>query len=716
MSEKTILEVTGMTCSSCAQGINRHLSKKGLNHVDINFESGEVELDLEGKLTTVEVISEIKSLGYGAKLKGEPQIEGGFYFWFSKTESRFYIALLFTIPLFSHMFLNIAFLHHPLVQFFLCIPVLIIGLLHFGKSAWGSVRHYQPNMDVLIMLGAGSAFLYSTAGMFLFWGTSAIHQYLFFETTATIITLVLLGNIIEKSSLKKTQQALVALTRLQPSIAHKLENAMMPEEFTRDIPANHLHANDLVLILNGEQVPADGIIYEGSAILDESMMTGESLPQQKTVNDNVLAGTIITQGTVKVIVRLADQDTVLNKMIETVRKSALRKPEIQRIGDKVSSIFVPVVIIISIITFVVNHFYLDLNISAAFLRAIAVLVISCPCAMGLATPTAVAVGIGRSARNGILIKGGDTLERLSGINTMIFDKTGTLTTGKVHLKESKFYSDKDQAAWLTGTLEQYSSHPFAKILMEKYLQTTPPTLLTFSQINEEPGSGVIALEKSDGEEYKIGSAKFCRIDHPPSGFQVFLCKGNELMAAYAFEDTIREDAVTSIQQLKTSGIHTVMLSGDLKEVCENVAKSTGIEEIHAETLPLEKTEIVRQLSSSGNAAMVGDGINDAAAIATATVGIAMGSGTDVAIKTADIVLLNTSGLHSLNAVYFISKHTMSTIRQNLFWALIYNIIAIPMAAAGMLSPMLASLSMAFSDVVVIGNSLRLHVKKINGLR
>ncbi|MFN8153156.1 MAG: cation-translocating P-type ATPase [Bacteroidia bacterium] len=716
MSEKTILEVTGMTCSSCAQGINRHLTKKGLKDVDINFESGEVEVDLQHLLSAEEVIAEIRSLGYGARLKGESESGQTIWNWFSKLESRFIIALFFTVPLFLHMFSGLSLLHEPLVQLFLCVPVFIIGLIHFGKSAWGSVKHFQPNMDVLIMLGSGAAFLYSVLGLLLYSSTGELHQYLYFETTATIITLVLLGNIIEKNSLKKTQNALSALAKLQPAKAHKIEQAMMPDEFTKDIEAGHLHSNDLVLVRHGEVIPADGIIYEGTATVDESMMTGESLPSYKTINDKVLSGTIAAEGSFKMIVQQASQDTVLSKMIETVRKSALRKPEIQRLGDRVSSVFVPVVVLISICSFFINHYFFDLNTSASLLRSIAVLVISCPCAMGLATPTAVAVGIGRSARNGILIKGGDTLERLSTIDTIVFDKTGTLTTGKFQLKEERFFEDRESAVWLAGTLEQYSSHPFASILTSLYLQTAPKLSITFKEIKEEPGRGVIAISKNDNSVYRIGSAAFCNLKEPFDDFQVYLCKDNQLLAAFSFQDTIRPDAAATIKAIKAAGIHPVMLSGDTHSVCQTVATATGIDEVYAEKLPEEKTEIIRVLSKSRRVAMVGDGINDAAAIATSTVGIAMGSGTDIAIRTAEIVLLNKTEVNAILAAHTLSKNTISTIRQNLFWALIYNVIAIPMAAAGMLSPMLASLSMAFSDVVVIGNSLRLHVKNIQGLR
>lgn len=716
MPEKTIIEVEGMTCSSCAQGINRQLSKKGLKEIEVDFESGTVAVDLDERLSSGEVIDAIRQLGYTARLKGAViSTPSPLLVWFGKTESKFLISLACTVPLQLHMFTHLAVLQIPVVQLLLCLPVFLVGCLHFGRSAWGSLRAGQPNMDVLIMMGSGAAFLYSMYGTFRYGNTTDAHHFLFYETAATIITLLLLGNIIEKRSLKQTQSAVDALTRMQPLMAHKIEDALTPGEHTRTIDANQLHVQDLILIRQGEQVPADGLIYEGTGLMDEQMMTGESLPVTKTVQQEVMAGTILSEGALKVIVQRVSRDTILSKMIETVRKSVTRKPSIQRTGDRVSAVFVPAVVLVALFVLLFYLFFTSLPVAEALLRSIAVLVISCPCAMGLATPTAVAVGIGRSARNGILMKGGDTLERLSQVQTIVFDKTGTLTTGKIRMKEEKFFGDPDFAMALTGLLEQYSSHPYAKLLKERYAGTPFPQPLLFSAITEVPGMGVKATGKADGRTYSIGSVLFTRPAGAPSGFQVFLTAGEETLAAWSFEDTLRPEAREVIAQLKQSGVQTVLLSGDSKETCMDIARQAGIETVHAEKLPDQKAEMIQALAAQTRVAMVGDGINDAAALAAATVGVAMGSGADISIKTAEIVLLGNKDLYSLIAARSMAAHTLSTIRQNLFWALAYNVVAIPLAAMGYLSPLLASMSMAFSDVVVIGNSLRLHFRKIPGL-
>ncbi len=421
--EKEVLSVTGMTCSSCAQGISRHLEKKGLCHVYVDYDRGELEYDMDNdSLTPEEVIQEVERLGYKASKKSAIKKELTFLQRINTLDFRFLICLLLTSPLAFHMFSNWHFLHDPLVQFILAAPVMYIGLLHFGKSAWGSVKALQPNMDVLITLGSGAAFFYSCMGWYLHSGSQGISNYLFFETSATIITLLLLGNIIERKSLKKTQAALEELLKIQPQTALKIISPMTESEHTLEIPAAQLHPHDLILINSGDKIPADGIIYSGSAAVDQSMMTGESLPVEKGENDTVLSGTIVLSGSMKVLVRQSGVETMLSRMIETVRTSALRKPAIQRFGDRVSSWFVPLVILIAITTYLLTFFLLDLGTSVSLLRSIAVLVISCPCAMGLATPTAVAVGIGRAAKNGIMVKGGDTLERFQEIDTIVLIK------------------------------------------------------------------------------------------------------------------------------------------------------------------------------------------------------------------------------------------------------------------------------------------------------
>lgn len=704
-----------MTCSSCAQGIHKHLAKKGFEDIQVNFEGGEVEFILPENTTTDKAIQEINSLGYSASNKGDIVTTSRFQRLLQDANSRFLACLIFTLPLLAHMFSDYPLLHSPLFQFLLSTPVFMIGMLHFGKSAWGSVKTGSPNMDVLISMGAGSAYIYSIAGWMIYGDTGNVMQYLFFETTATIITLLLLGNLIERSTLKRTQTSLEFLTRIQPQTARKIDQAMTPEETTREIPADHLHVHDFVLINTGEKIPADGLVYEGRATVDESMMTGESLPADKGENDEVLSGTIVKSGYLKMIVRQTSGNTVLSKMIDTVRKSALIKPEIQRIGDKVSSWFVPVVIVFAVLTFIYSLFIIDLPGRDAMLRAIAVLVISCPCAMGLATPTAVAVGIGRSARNGILIKGGDTLERFSQINTIVFDKTGTLSQGNISLTKLKFYQDEVFAQYLTGTLEQYSTHPYATVLGNAYQQIKSPRSISFKEIKEVHGGGVLAIDK-EGRQYKIGSAAFTEVKNPENNYQVFLTENDELLAAYGFEDQLREDAKESIGYFKQSGIKTVLLSGDRQSACETAGKQLEMDEVYAEQLPVQKVEVIQRLQRNGKVAMTGDGVNDAAALAVADVGIAVSNGTQITMQTAEIVLVSKKDLISLTGAHRLSVETLRTIRQNLFWALIYNVIAIPLAAAGYLSPMIASLSMAFSDVVVIGNSLRLHVKKLPGLK
>jgi Cu+-exporting ATPase len=715
MQEKIVLNVSGMTCSSCAQGIHKHLAKKGFEEIQVNFEGGEVEFVVPENSSTEKAIREINSLGYSASNKGDVVKSSKLQQVLQNPTLRFLICCLFTVPLLAHMFVDYPLLHQPSFQFLLSTPVFLIGVFHFGKSAWGSVKSGSPNMDVLITMGSGSAYLYSIAGWIIYGRSENVMQYMFFETTATIITLLLLGNLIERSTLKRTQSSLEFLTRIQPQTARKIDQAMTPEETTREIPAEHLHVHDFVLVNSGEKIPADGLIYEGQATIDESMMTGESLPAEKKVDDQVLSGTIIKSGHLKMIVQQTSGNTVLGKMIDTVRKSALVKPEIQRIGDKVSSWFVPVVIVFAIITFCYSMFIIDLPMRDAMLRSIAVLVISCPCAMGLATPTAVAVGIGRSARNGILIKGGDTLERFSQINTIVFDKTGTLSQGKITLTKWQFQQDEVLAQYLTCTLEQYSTHPYAAVLANAYQHIKAPLAISFKEIKEIQGGGVMANDK-EGNRYKIGSSAFTGINDPENNYQVFLTKNEELLATFGFEDQLRAEAKETVQYFKQSGIKTVLLSGDRKSACETAGKELEIDQVIGEQLPDQKAEVIHQLQLSGKVAMTGDGVNDAAALAIADVGIAVSNGTQITMQTAEIVLVGKKDLISLIGAHQLAVETLRTIKQNLFWALIYNVIAIPLAATGFLSPMIASLSMAFSDVVVIGNSLRLHVKKLPGLK
>lgn len=710
MSIKTTLSVTGMTCASCAQGITKHLSKKGFNEAKVFYETGEVDLECNNSEEISNAISEIESLGYSATEKSN-STEVLKDKRFSLTEKRFIVSLIFTIPLLLSMISAFHFLHNPLLQFLLCIPVVVIGLQHFGKSAYGSIINKIPNMDVLIALGSLTAFIYSTVGWLLF----SDMKYMFFETSATIITLVLLGNIIEERSLKKTHTALEALTKIQPPFARRIMNALTDQEKVVEVDANLINPNDLVLINTGDKIPVDGQIYWGNAVVDESAMTGESLPLDKTVNDQVLAGTILLEGAIKVIVQKSGSSTILSQMIEMVKNASFNKPSIQRIGDKISAKFVPIVILISILTFLLSVYIFKMEVKPALLNSIAVLVISCPCAMGLATPTAVAVGIGRAAKNGILIKGGDVLERLSEIDVIVFDKTGTLTEGNIIIENINYLGDENEINSVLFTLEQYSTHPIAQSLT-KYLDSKDKSFkIKFNSINEEKGKGIFATDDHSNNfiitSFK-GAKEYTNEDH----HQVYLIKNKNVIATIDVSDTIKASSKKTISFFKSLGIKTILLSGDSVSKCKSTSDLLMMDEFHAEKLPTEKTEFIKQLSVKSKVAMVGDGINDAAAISAAYVGIAMGKGTDLAIATSDIVLINSKEINGIQDAYALSISTIKTIKSNLFWALIYNVIAIPIAAFGLLSPMIGSLSMAFSDVVVIGNSLRLRNKKIGLLK
>ena len=692
---KTI-HVSGMTCVNCAKGIEKHLTNKGVEHVSVDFSNATAQFSENNEHTIDYVIDEINSIGFKAQNK---KLEND-----NSIEKLFSICLFFTIPLFLHMFLNVNhFLRNPLIQLALCLPVYFIGCYHFGRSALGSLKIKTPNMDVLIMIGSSAAFFYSIVGMLLFWQTPEIHTYLFFETTATIITLVLLGNLLEHKSVIKTTSAIKELNEIQNLKAKKETSS----GDIREISFNDIQLNDILLVNSGDKVPTDGNIINGEGYFNESMITGESKSVYKTINENVIGGTILVDGNIKIKAEKIGKKTVLSTIIKLVKNAQSNKPNIQRIGDKVSSFFVPFVILFSLLTFLGNFLIFDIPITDSILRAIAVLVISCPCAMGLATPTAVMVGLGRAAKLGILIKGGATLEEFAKVNTVVFDKTGTLTSGK--FKINKLVCDEDikqEVVNIIYNLEIHSSHPIAKSIVKHF--KTDAQLLEIENIKEFKGQGIKG--KWMGNNYKLGSSSF--VNYSEKNYQLFLQKEDRIIAKINCNDELKEEVASTIKSLKSDNFSTVLLSGDKTENCQSIADKIGIETIHSEQLPIDKLKQIEHLNSNSKTAMVGDGINDAPALAKADIGISVGGSTQIAMDTAQIVLLNKTNLKQLHQAYRISKHTLLTIKQNLFWAFSYNLIAIPIAAIGLLNPMWGALFMAFSDIIVIGNSLRLKRKSI----
>jgi len=701
-TKKLKLEVEGMTCANCAAGIKKHLENKGLQDVNVNFSTGEASWENDKNQDKNDVAKTITSLGYKIKSSSKEEEKG-----LSKVEKYFYLTLIFTLPLFSHMFFpKGSIIQNPLLQFILCLPVYIIGVSYFGKSAWGSIKTGVPNMDVLIFTGSSAAFFYSIYGWLINYGTPAVHHYLFFETSATIITLVLLGNVLEHKSVKKTTTAIGDLTAIQKVIAKKEIEGKITEVNFEDI-----RVDDILVINSGDKIPTDGIIISGTSYIDESMITGESFPVNKSVDNQVIGGTIITEGSIKIKATKIGDDTLLSQIIELVKNAQNNKPKIQKLGDQVSAVFVPIVLLIAILTYffssyIISYFDIKVIITDPFLRAIAVLVISCPCAMGLATPTAVMVGIGRAAKNGILIKGGDTLEKLASIKTIVFDKTGTLTTGKFIVSQFTILDgNENDVKNIIYNIEQHSSHPIAKSLCNAFQENS--SLLKLSDITEEKGISISA--NIDDNIYTIGSSK---IYSSPEKYDLFVLKNKELIATLNISDELKTNTDLVISSLHKRGYTTTLLSGDKKEKCNQIASELGITTTYSEQLPQDKITKIEELVSSNKTAMVGDGINDAPALAKATIGISLGNATQVAIQSADVVLLNNEDLSQLPQTMQIGKHTLLTIKQNLFWAFAYNIVAIPIAVMGLLNPMWGALFMAFSDVIVIGNSIRLRYKNI----
>ena len=689
-----VINVEGMTCANCANGIKKQLEKKGIQNVNVNFTTGELSCNQDKNQDKKTIEKLIKELGYTIKESNNKKNS------LSKVERYFFVTLLFTIPLISHMFLEKnSPLHNPLLQFTLCLPVYIIGILYFGKSAWNSIKISIPNMDVLIFTGSSAAFFYSIYGWLINYGTDKVHQYLFFETSATIITLVLLGNLLEYRSVKKTTTAISDLSAIQKVVAKKEVDKKIVE-----VNYEEIKVNDILIINAGDKVPADGVIISGSCYVDESMITGESIPVNKEEKSEVIGGTIIIEGSLKIRATKVGNDTLLSQIIELVKNAQNNKPRIQKIGDQVSAIFVPAVLIISISTYFISHYFFNVEIQDAFLRSIAVLVISCPCAMGLATPTAVMVGIGRAAKNGILIKGGNTLEKLASISHLVFDKTGTLTTGNFIVSELNIIKgDKNEIKNIIYNLEKHSSHPIAKSLCKVFASNNKT--LKLNNIKEKKGISISAI--IEGDTYMIGSSKIIKSD---LNHDLFLLKNKELIASLKINDELKNGTVDVFKKLKR--YQKTLLSGDKENKCNIIASALQIDTVFSQQLPNEKIKKIESFVNKKATAMIGDGIKDAPALEKATVGISLANATEIAIQSADVILLNNENLEQLPKVLLIGKHTLLTIKQNLFWAFSYNIIAIPIAIAGLLNPMWGALFMAFSDIVVIGNSIRLRFKKI----
>lgn len=709
--EKTISTVVeGMTCGNCALTISKLLEKKGMKNISANAASGEVGFTIVGDQSEDEIYNAIDGLGYKVVRAGDIG-DGHDHDHDAKTDKEtllWGICILLTVPLLMHMFVRWHVLHNAWVQFALSTPVYAIGCYMFLPGAIRSLKHRIPNMDVLIMLGASAAYIYSLIGL-LFIPEQA-HNYLFFETTASIITLVMTGNWLEHKTVKSTTVAIDALVKLQPQFARIVMTDSLGKDTVMEVESRFVRKDDIVLVNNGDNIPVDGAIIFGDAQVDEHMITGESMPVHKKMRDIVVGGTLVIDGSIKVKATAVGNASVLSNIIRMVREAQGSKPKLQKLADKISAIFVPTVFGIAIITIVINYFFAGKSFPESMMRSIAVMVIACPCAMGLATPAAIAVGLGRAARNGMLIKGGDTLESLKKVRHIVFDKTGTLTTGKLHI-ESFVVNDISQEKFkaIAAAIEQHSSHPIARSVAAQW---QPDSTILFKEIVEIKGKGMQATD-AEGNIWQLGSEKWLhQKGTKDKGYDLYLYKNEGYSGALKISDELRVDAEATVKELNEMGFTTILLSGDKKEKCEHIAQRLGIKQVFAEQSPEAKNKKLDELMSIAPTAMIGDGINDAPALARATVGISLSESTQIAIQSANIILSNNQ-LSTLPRAIRLGIYTEQTIKQNLFWAFLYNIIAIPVAASGYLTPTWGAGIMALSDVVLVINSLRLGIRKID---
>ncbi len=699
-----------MHCAGCATGIEKGLLSAGAEKVSVDFTSSVARFELSHVDQFPSVIKKIEALGYRPVL-----LEHGHDHSHDGLEKKFALCAIFTAPLLLHMVPSAAHLLTPKLQLLLALPVFCVGFFHFGKGTLISLRTRYATMDVLIFIGIVSAFIYSVCGIFI--GLSS-HE-LYFESSATITTIVLLGNLLEARAAQHAGSSLEELSRLRPTKVRRIVGNDLEAQRTELVSHEDVKPDDLLLVAEGERIPADGVVLKGTASIDESFISGESLPRDKISGMKVIGGTLLVQGNLTMRAEQTGDGTVLARVVSLVQEARSKRPKIQRIGDAVSAVFVPVVLVIALGTFCLGYFYLDIGMSAALLRAIAVLVIACPCAMGLATPAAVTVGLGLAAKNGIIIRGGDILEAFSKIRHIIFDKTGTLTAGKFKVRQIKALGPDGELREIIVTLARHSRHPIAQSLTE-YLSGIAGAPLY--DIKELKGLGIEARDGS-GNVYSLGSIAMAKklnngskdssskVEQLLSEFDLLLFKAGHAVSAISVEDLPRPDAASAIAQLQGRGIAISLLSGDRKSACERVASLLGISQVYAEKLPDEKSQIVRELTSKSATAFVGDGINDAAALMHANVGISLEGASHLALHSSQIILADTK-LAQVTQALAISANTMKIIKQNLFWAFIYNVLAIPFAMFGILNPLYAAFAMTSSDIIVILNSLRLRSRRM----
>jgi P-type Cu+ transporter len=704
--ERVMIEVEGMSCTNCALSIDKMLKQKGLQNVQVSFIGGGVTYTSNELIQQEDIEKSIEQLGYRVKKVNQSAPVYYGLFPFKNNLQRFWFCIMLTWPLLLHMIpgIHVHWLMNPWIQLGLTMPVYLVGMDFFGRSALKSLLKGIPNMNVLIAIGSTAAMVYSLYGMI----AGRAQEFLFFETAATTITLVFLGNVLEDRAVNATQNTLRSLAKTQISQATMIAFDENHQELLFTVESKSLKVGDLLLIKNGEQVPTDCKILWGEAQVSEALISGESAPIYKTVHNTLIGGSILETGTIKAYVTAVGEDTVMSSIVKMIQQAEAEKPPIQQLADKISAVFVPAVVVIAVLTLLVNWLLVHNSFAESLLRSIAVLVISCPCAMGLATPAAVAVGLGRGAKKGILFKNAKSLELFKAIRQVVFDKTGTLTTGEFKIiRYEHLTMDETSFKQVVYSLERYSNHPIGKAITTSWKTTHD---IRWKHVQEIKGLGMQATD-ADGNTWIAGSYQSAAHTQVESNHNIYVLKNNQLVGWIDIADEIRPEAASVIAKLKKQGIKTILLSGDRQATCNAVAKQLGIDKAIGDQNPQQKLQYLEQLTSQQPTAMVGDGINDGPALAKATVGISLSGATQIALNSAQVILMQ-HGLKNLPAALMLGRKTYFTIQENLFWAFIYNIIAIPIAAFGFLNPAIGALVMGFSDVVLAINSVRLNWKTI----